>query len=64
MDEAISIWRQLELPQLRLHVPWYGYELGWWSEAEREAGRFAIAGRYAETGEKLKKARVRTDDNE
>ena len=40
--------------------PWYGYELGWWSEAEipRQAGRLAVQGRYYETGEKMKQARV------
>ena len=64
MEEAISIWRRLELPQLRLHVPWYGYDLGWWSDAEREAGRLALQGRYEETGEKMKKARVSAKDDE
>lgn len=58
MQDAISIWRELALPELHLHLPWYGYDLGWWPDAEREAGRLAIQGRYYETGEKMKGGRV------
>jgi len=58
MEDALSIWRELELPPLQLHLPWYGYDLGWWPSAEQEAGRLAVQGRHYETGEKMKKARV------
>jgi UbiD family decarboxylase len=58
MEGAISIWRDLGLPELRLRTPWYGYDLGFWPDAENEAGRLAIEGRYYETGEKMKSGRV------
>jgi 4-hydroxy-3-polyprenylbenzoate decarboxylase len=58
MEDAISIWRELGLPELHLHTPWYGYDLGWWPDAEKDAGRLAIQGRYYETGEKMKRQRV------
>ena len=58
MREALAIWDQLGLHPLNLRTPWYGYELGWWPEAEREAAQMAIQGRYYETGEKMKKNRV------
>jgi 4-hydroxy-3-polyprenylbenzoate decarboxylase len=66
MEHALQIWQQLELPSLALRKPWYGYDLGWWSDVEREAGALAIQGRYYETGEKVKRARVavRGDDSE
>ena len=58
MREAVSIWDELGLHPLNLRIPWYGYELGWWPEAEREAAQMAIQGRYYETGEKMKKNRA------
>jgi len=58
METAVSIWKELGLPPLRLRTPWYGYELGWWSNVEREAGQLAVQGRYYETGEKMKQGRV------
>ena len=62
MEDAISIWRDLALPQLQLHVPWHGYDLGWWPDNDQEAGRLAVLGRHYETGEKMKKARVSAKD--
>jgi 4-hydroxy-3-polyprenylbenzoate decarboxylase len=58
MEDAISIWCELNLPELRLSPTWYGYDLGWWPDAEREAGQLAIQGRHYQTGEKMKRARV------
>jgi 3-polyprenyl-4-hydroxybenzoate decarboxylase len=58
MEDALELWQQLELPPLELRAPWYGYELGWWSEDNLDAGRLAVQGRYYETGEKMKQARV------
>jgi 3-polyprenyl-4-hydroxybenzoate decarboxylase len=58
MEDALNLWGKLELPPLNLRTPWYGYELGWWSETDLEAGRLALQGRHYETGEKMKKARV------
>ena len=58
METAVSIWKELGLPALQLRTPWYGYELGWWSDVEREAGQLAVKGRYYETGERMKQGRV------
>lgn len=51
MERALDLWRELELPELRLAEPWYGYELGDWSAGDREAADRAVRGRYAEPGE-------------
>jgi 4-hydroxy-3-polyprenylbenzoate decarboxylase len=36
MDQALRIWKQEELPELKLKTPWYGYPLGMW-DAEDDA---------------------------
>jgi len=36
MEQALQIWRQEELPELKLKTPWYGYPLGMW-DAEDDA---------------------------
>ena len=59
MVNAMSIWQELELPALHLHTPWYGYDLGWWSDAERKAGKLALAGSYYEVGKMMEKERIR-----
>ena len=58
MEGVIPIWRELGLPPLQLRTPWYGYDLGWWSDAEKEAGRLALQGRHYETGKKMEQERV------
>ena len=58
MEGVIPIWRELGLPPLQLRTPWYGYDLGWWSDAEKEAGRLALQGRHYETGKKMERERV------
>jgi UbiD family decarboxylase len=32
MENARKIWEELKLPELTPHVPWYGYELGYWPD--------------------------------
>ena len=58
MEGVIPIWRELGLPPLQLRTPWYGYDLGWWSDAEKEAGMLALQGRHYETGKKMERERV------
>jgi 4-hydroxy-3-polyprenylbenzoate decarboxylase len=58
MEHVIPIWEELGLPRLELRRPWYGYDLGWWTEAEKEAGKLAIEGRYYETGKKMERERI------
>jgi 4-hydroxy-3-polyprenylbenzoate decarboxylase len=58
MERVIPIWEELGLPRLELRQPWYGYDLGWWTEAEKAAGKLAIEGRYYETGKKMERERI------
>jgi 4-hydroxy-3-polyprenylbenzoate decarboxylase len=38
-------------------VPWHGYELGAWTERDREEAAWAVEGEYYRTGERAKKQR-------
>lgn len=51
MDRAREIWRELDLPELSLASPWFGYELGEWSDENRRAAAEAVRGRYALSGD-------------
>ncbi|MPZ88648.1 MAG: UbiD family decarboxylase [Nitriliruptorales bacterium] len=53
MLRALSLWEELDLPALSLREPWHGYELGAWTDENREEARLATLGRYLETGLKL-----------
>lgn len=53
MEHAIALWDELGLPALDLEEPWHGYELGAWTDENREEALLATLGRYLETGEKL-----------
>jgi 4-hydroxy-3-polyprenylbenzoate decarboxylase len=51
MDEAINIWQKLGLPELDLQEPWYGYDLGFWSEENEMEAKLAVAGDHYASGE-------------
>ena len=53
MRAAQDLWQRLGLPALELSDPWHGYELGDWSDENREEAALATDGRYLETGRKL-----------
>jgi 4-hydroxy-3-polyprenylbenzoate decarboxylase len=57
MERAKEIWEQLQLPKLTPRVPWHGYELGDWSERDREEAEWAVKGEYHKTGERAAKER-------
>jgi transcriptional accessory protein Tex/SPT6 len=57
--DKMKIWEELELPKLRPQMPWFGYSLGQWSDELDQEAELAVQGRHFETGEKLKKARVK-----
>jgi 3-polyprenyl-4-hydroxybenzoate decarboxylase len=61
MEHAMEIWQQLELPPLKIKAPWYGYELGYWSERNREEAELALQGRHFEIGERAKRERKKLD---
>jgi UbiD family decarboxylase len=50
MERALEIWQEEGFPEVKLRQPWYGYELGHWSETDREQAKLATESRYAETG--------------
>lgn len=62
MDRAVEIWRDLQLPQLNLKDPWWGYSLGYWTEEEEKEADLAVQGRHYETGEKQKATRRKFGD--
>ena len=58
MERARELWERLELPKLRPQDPWFGYQLGAWSEEDEEEAQLALRGEHYQTGEKRIKMRV------
>jgi 4-hydroxy-3-polyprenylbenzoate decarboxylase len=59
MEGAAKIWNELHLPPLKPQQPWFGYSLGDWDEGKEYEAQLALQGKHYETGEKLKKQRVK-----
>jgi UbiD family decarboxylase len=57
MENAVELWKRLELPPLQLKAPWYGYELGNWSDKNREEAEIALRGKHFEIAERARKQR-------
>ena len=57
MEEAIKLWEENGLPELRLKEPWWGRNLGYWSEEDEDQASMAVKGEYYKTGEVLSKRR-------
>ena len=51
MEEAMRIWKDEGLPPLKLKEPWWGINLGGWSEEEEGLAQAAIEGDYYKAGE-------------
>jgi len=51
MDEALHIWQEEGLPKLQLKEPWWGIELGAWSEEWEELAKAAVEGDCYKAGE-------------
>ena len=58
MENARAIWEELNLPALSPRAPWHGYELGDWSDRDRQEAAWAVAGEYHRTGEVTRQQRV------
>lgn len=58
MEKARTIWRELGLPPLELKKPWYGYNLGSWSEEDQADAERALRGEHYATGEKRRAQRT------
>jgi len=57
MEKALELWREMNLPQLKLRQPWWGYKYGFWSDEEETMAKMAVEGRYEEVGEMLARER-------
>lgn len=61
MEKALKIWEEEKLPKLNLQEPWWGYNLGYWSEEDERRAKLATEGKYYETGEIIAKQRKKLD---
>ena len=59
MEAAKEKWEQLGLPPLKPKMPWYGYSLGHWDEADVINAELAVRGEYQKVAECLKKKGVK-----
>jgi 4-hydroxy-3-polyprenylbenzoate decarboxylase len=62
MERAKEIWEELQFPPLTPRKPWHGYELGDWSERDREEAKWAVEGEYWRAGERAKRERKPAGD--
>jgi 4-hydroxy-3-polyprenylbenzoate decarboxylase len=51
MEAALRLWQEAGLPELKLREPWWGYNLGCWSDEEEEGAALAVKGEYYRSGE-------------
>lgn len=63
MENARVIWEELQLPKLSPRTPWHGYELGDWSERDREEADWAVKGEHGRVGERAKGERRAPKDD-
>jgi 4-hydroxy-3-polyprenylbenzoate decarboxylase len=60
MERARKIWEEEGLPVITPKTPWFGYNLGYWTEELAEEAELALKGEHYVTGEKLAKNRVKS----
>ncbi|MFC1906598.1 UbiD family decarboxylase [Chloroflexota bacterium] len=61
MEEALRLWEKEGLPDLKLNTPWWGYELGYWDNENKEWADLAVKGEYYQTGEIRAQNRIRLE---
>ena len=59
MEKAKANWEKLGLPSLSPKEPWCGYELGFWTEEEKEEAELALRDEHYKTGEKIAAQRIK-----
>ena len=64
MDRAKEIWEELGLPKLTPRVPWHGYELGAWTDRDRQEAQWAVEGEHFRTGDRSKQQRRKIGDDQ
>jgi UbiD family decarboxylase len=57
MENARLIWEELGLPPLQPRTPWHGYELGDWTDRDREEAAWAADSEYGRTGDRAREQR-------
>ncbi len=58
MEKARKIWDEEGLPELTPKTPWHGYELGLWTEQNRQEAELALRGEHYQTGEEMMESRI------
>ncbi|MFC1815479.1 UbiD family decarboxylase [Thermodesulfobacteriota bacterium] len=60
MEKAKAIWEEEKLPALTPKAPWYGYELGRWTQRNKSEAEMALRGDHYKIGEEatLKRKKV------
>jgi 4-hydroxy-3-polyprenylbenzoate decarboxylase len=51
MDQALKIWQEEGLPPLKLKEPWWGINLGLWSDENERHALSAVQGDYYRAGD-------------
>ncbi len=63
MERALEIWkRQPGLPEPKLRAPWYGYELGYWSQEDQRLADLIRQGDYKAVGKVAEQMQVKVED--
>ena len=62
MENALKMWKEQGLPELKLKEPWYGYNLGFWPDEYEEQAKLALEGEHYKTGEVLASRRSKVSD--
>jgi 3-polyprenyl-4-hydroxybenzoate decarboxylase len=61
MEEALRIWQEEGLPKLQLKEPWWGINLGNWSEKWEELAKAAVEGDCYKAGELYLQGRLKIE---
>ncbi len=59
MENALKIWRELDLPKIKPQSPWFSYSLGQCNEELEEEAELAARGEYHRTEGRLKERRLK-----
>jgi hypothetical protein len=57
MERARALWQRLGLPALALENPWYGYDLGAWTDDFERQAVMGARGDHFELGRELSQLR-------
>jgi len=60
MEDVLKLWQNMGLPELALREPWYGYNLGDWSDENEERAQLAVRGDCYRSGEVMAAKREKT----